>query len=111
MEILLSHLEGAALRSLVLALPAIALVAAGSVASAQYMNRGMSEPNMAKAQGGEKPMMQAHPMMDRLGLANRRCWGNLVWRLNDSWPMIYGSTTDVLYAKGQLTIEQAAATT
>ena len=28
------------------------------------------------------------------GLANRRCWGNLVWRLNDSWPMIYGSMVD-----------------
>jgi hypothetical protein len=25
---------------------------------------------------------------------NRRCWGNLVWRLNDSWPMIYGSVVD-----------------
>lgn len=25
---------------------------------------------------------------------NRRCWGNLVWRLNDSWPMIYGSMVD-----------------
>jgi len=28
------------------------------------------------------------------GAANRRCWGNLVWRLNDSWPMIYGSVVD-----------------
>lgn len=28
------------------------------------------------------------------GVVNRRCWGNLVWRLNDSWPMIYGSTVD-----------------
>lgn len=30
----------------------------------------------------------------RLGAAQRRCWGNLVWRLNDSWPMIYGSVVD-----------------
>jgi beta-mannosidase len=28
------------------------------------------------------------------GSANRRCWGNVVWRLNDSWPMIYGSVVD-----------------
>jgi beta-mannosidase len=25
---------------------------------------------------------------------NRRCWGNIVWRLNDSWPMIYSSVID-----------------
>jgi beta-mannosidase len=25
---------------------------------------------------------------------NRRCWGNTVWRLNDSWPMIYSSVID-----------------
>ena len=31
---------------------------------------------------------------DGSGAANRRCWGNLVWRLNDSWPMIYGSVVD-----------------
>ncbi len=24
----------------------------------------------------------------------RRCWGNLVWRLNDSWPIIYHSVID-----------------
>jgi hypothetical protein len=24
----------------------------------------------------------------------RRCWGNLVWRLNDSWPIIYWSVLD-----------------
>jgi hypothetical protein len=28
------------------------------------------------------------------GAVNRRCWGNLVWRLNDSWPVIYGSVVD-----------------
>lgn len=33
-------------------------------------------------------------LANRLGVANRRCWGNLVWRLNDAWPMIYGSTVD-----------------
>ena len=25
---------------------------------------------------------------------NRRCWGNMVWRLNDSWPIIYWSVVD-----------------
>jgi beta-galactosidase/beta-glucuronidase len=25
---------------------------------------------------------------------NRRCWGNIAWRLNDSWPMIYSSVID-----------------
>ena len=25
---------------------------------------------------------------------NRRCWGNLVWRLNDSWPILYWSVLD-----------------
>jgi hypothetical protein len=25
---------------------------------------------------------------------NRRCWGNMVWRLNDSWPIIYWSVID-----------------
>jgi len=25
---------------------------------------------------------------------NRHCWGNIVWRLNDSWPMIYSSVID-----------------
>jgi beta-mannosidase len=25
---------------------------------------------------------------------NRRCWGNLVWRLNDSWPITYMSAID-----------------
>jgi len=25
---------------------------------------------------------------------NRRCWGNIVWRLNDAWPMIYSSVVD-----------------
>jgi len=25
---------------------------------------------------------------------NRRCWGNIVWRLNDAWPMIYSSVID-----------------
>lgn len=25
---------------------------------------------------------------------NRRCWGNIAWRLNDSWPMIYSSVVD-----------------
>ena len=25
---------------------------------------------------------------------NRRCWGNMVWRLNDTWPMIYSSVID-----------------
>jgi len=25
---------------------------------------------------------------------NRRCWGNMVWRLNDSWPIIYWSIID-----------------
>jgi len=25
---------------------------------------------------------------------NRRCWGNMVWRLNDAWPMIYSSVID-----------------
>ncbi|MHC4742131.1 MAG: beta-mannosidase [Planctomycetota bacterium] len=26
--------------------------------------------------------------------ANRRCWGNMIWRLNDSWPIIYWSAID-----------------
>ena len=25
---------------------------------------------------------------------SRRCWGNMVWRLNDTWPMIYSSVID-----------------
>lgn len=25
---------------------------------------------------------------------NRRCWGNMIWRLNDSWPIIYWSVID-----------------
>jgi hypothetical protein len=25
---------------------------------------------------------------------NRRCWGNIAWRLNDSWPVIYSSVID-----------------
>lgn len=25
---------------------------------------------------------------------SRRCWGNMVWRLNDSWPIIYWSVID-----------------
>jgi beta-mannosidase len=25
---------------------------------------------------------------------NRRCWGNMVWRLNDAWPLIYWSVID-----------------
>jgi hypothetical protein len=25
---------------------------------------------------------------------NRRCWGNMVWRLNDSWPIMYWSIID-----------------
>ena len=25
---------------------------------------------------------------------NRRCWGNMVWRLNDSWPIIYWAVID-----------------
>lgn len=27
-------------------------------------------------------------------VGNRRCWGNMVWRLNDSWPIIYWSVID-----------------
>ncbi len=25
---------------------------------------------------------------------SRRCWGNIVWRFNDAWPMIYSSVLD-----------------
>jgi beta-mannosidase len=25
---------------------------------------------------------------------NRRCWGNIVWRFNDPWPIIYSSVVD-----------------
>lgn len=25
---------------------------------------------------------------------NRRCWGNMVWRLNDSWPIVYWAVID-----------------
>ena len=25
---------------------------------------------------------------------NRRCWGNTIWRLNDSWPILYWSVVD-----------------
>ena len=25
---------------------------------------------------------------------NRRCWGNIVWRFNDAWPIIYSSVVD-----------------
>jgi hypothetical protein len=25
---------------------------------------------------------------------NRRCWGNMVWRLNDGWPILYWSVVD-----------------
>ena len=25
---------------------------------------------------------------------NRRCWGNMVWRLNDSWPILYWAVID-----------------
>jgi hypothetical protein len=25
---------------------------------------------------------------------NRRCWGNMVWRLNDAWPILYWSVID-----------------
>jgi beta-mannosidase len=25
---------------------------------------------------------------------NRRCWGNTIWRLNDSWPILYWSAVD-----------------
>lgn len=25
---------------------------------------------------------------------NRRCWGNMIWRLNDAWPIIYWSVID-----------------
>ena len=25
---------------------------------------------------------------------NRRCWGNMIWRLNDSWPILYWSVID-----------------
>ncbi|NIP55038.1 MAG: hypothetical protein GWN67_14030, partial [Phycisphaerae bacterium] len=25
---------------------------------------------------------------------NRQCWGNMIWRLNDSWPIIYWSAID-----------------
>jgi len=25
---------------------------------------------------------------------NRRCWGNMIWRLNDSWPILYWSAID-----------------
>jgi len=31
---------------------------------------------------------------DGLPDGNRRCWGNMVWRLNDTWPIIYSSVID-----------------
>lgn len=31
---------------------------------------------------------------DGLPDGTRRCWGNIVWRLNDSWPMIHSSVID-----------------
>ena len=27
-------------------------------------------------------------------VVNRRCWGNMVWRLNDSWPILYWAVVD-----------------
>ena len=27
-------------------------------------------------------------------MAARRCWGNMIWRLNNSWPIIYYAVVD-----------------
>jgi beta-mannosidase len=35
---------------------------------------------------------------DGVPAGSRRCWGNTVWRLNDSWPMIYSSVIDYYLA-------------
>jgi len=37
---------------------------------------------------------QRRGVPDGMPDGNRRCWGNIVWRLNDSWPMIYSSVVD-----------------
>jgi beta-mannosidase len=37
---------------------------------------------------------QRRGVPDGGAVGNRRCWGNIVWRLNDSWPMIYSSVID-----------------
>jgi hypothetical protein len=37
---------------------------------------------------------QRRGVPDGMPDGNRRCWGNIVWRLNDTWPMIYGSVID-----------------
>ena len=31
---------------------------------------------------------------DGAGPGERRCWGNMIWRLNDAWPTIYWSVVD-----------------
>lgn len=37
---------------------------------------------------------QRRGLPDGAADGNRRCWGNMVWRLNDSWPIIYWSVID-----------------
>jgi beta-mannosidase len=42
----------------------------------------------------ERVERQRRGVPDGLPDGNRRCWGNIVWRLNDSWPMVYSSVID-----------------
>jgi beta-mannosidase len=42
----------------------------------------------------ERVERQRRGVPDGAPTGNRRCWGNIVWRLNDSWPMIYSSVID-----------------
>jgi hypothetical protein len=54
-------------------------------AHGEYLRDRVARERRGIPDGGPADVLQA---------VNRRCWGNLVWRLNDSWPMIYGSMVD-----------------
>jgi beta-mannosidase len=54
-------------------------------AHGEYLRDRLERERRGIPDGGPADVLQA---------VNRRCWGNLVWRLNDSWPMIYGSMVD-----------------
>ena len=42
----------------------------------------------------ERVERQRRGVPDGMPDGKRRCWGNMVWRLNDSWPIVYWSIID-----------------
>lgn len=43
---------------------------------------------------GQRVERERRGVPDGAPAGNRRCWGNMIWRLNDTWPIIYFSAID-----------------